>query len=99
MNDYLPTQKTKEGDIVSGFEMKAMSEISVKLDILGLKTLSIIDEVCNEVGIKMKDIDYDSQEIYDYLQKFENGFGVFPLEGWARFSGKSCKACKYWRTF
>lgn len=80
ITDKIPIQKTKEGDIVSGFDMKAMAEISVKLDILGLKTLSIVDEVCREAGIKMMEINYEDEGIYKFTQNFNNSFGIFQLE-------------------
>lgn len=80
IDDTCPLQKTKEGELVSGYDMKWMAEISVKLDILGLKTLSVIDEVCKKVNIKMSEIDFDKPEIYESLQDFKSPHGIFQLE-------------------
>lgn len=84
ITQYTPLELTKEGELVSGFDMKDVGEICVKLDILGLKTLTVINDVLKMVGIKnIKDIDVHHPSIYAFLQEFENSYGIFQLEAGA----------------
>ena len=52
----------------------------MKLDVLGLKTLDIVQETLDEVGKKIEDIDVNAKEIYELLNS-QKITGVFQLEG------------------
>jgi DNA polymerase-3 subunit alpha len=62
LTEFMPLYKTKE-DIVTQFEKDEVEEIGLlKMDILGLKTLTIVENVLNEVK-KVEDIDIDLDNI------------------------------------
>lgn len=80
IKDLIPIQLTADKELISGFDMYSAQEIVIKMDILGVKTLDVIDEACKILGIKRQDIDINHQSIYDYLANFEHRFGIFQLE-------------------
>lgn len=80
LEDICPLELSRENELVSGFDMKDITKFCLKLDILGLKTVSVIDEICNLVGIKMQDIDFNDPIIYQFLQDFRFSYGIFQLE-------------------
>ena len=62
LTDICPIQKTKEGDLVSCYDMHWIAELTVKFDILGLKTLTILNdtkELLEEKGVKINFEDID----------------------------------------
>lgn len=78
--DTCPTELTKEKDIVSGYDMEYASLVSVKLDLLGLRSATVVDEVCKQVGITMDDIDFNDDFIYQNLQDLKSPHGLFQIE-------------------
>lgn len=84
-----PIQKTKEGQIVTGYDMNWVAELMVKFDILGLRTLSVIDATCKMTGIKAEDIDIHSEDVYLPLQNLRHPHGLFQIEADTDF--KVCK--------
>jgi Bacterial DNA polymerase III alpha NTPase domain/Bacterial DNA polymerase III alpha subunit finger domain/HNH endonuclease/NUMOD4 motif len=81
ITDLCPIEFNKEGGITSGYDKKSLEKFCVKMDLLGLKTLSLIDETCKLVGIEnYKDIDVNDPCIYAYLKDFRNSYGIFQLE-------------------
>lgn len=80
LNETMPLQTTKEGDLISGFEMGEVAEIMTKFDLLGLRTLTQIKETCDMLGINHKDIDYRNPEIYKYINEYLMPKGLFQIE-------------------
>jgi DNA polymerase III alpha subunit len=91
-----PIELTKDKDgkkhKVSSYDMSQVSLMFVKLDVLGLKTLSVVDEACSMIGIKATDIDVHDPSIYDFMQDFKYPHGIFQLESWA--TANACKKIK-----
>ena len=85
INELMPLQLTGDGEIVSGYDMKAVSELVVKFDVLGLRTLTVIDETLKQIGLTTKDIDVHDKSIYQYLQKLESPQGLFQIEADTNF--------------
>jgi len=92
ISDLCPIQKTSEGAVVTGYDMNYVAELMVKFDILGLRTLSVIDSTCKSVGIKPESIDINSEEIYLPLQELQSPHGLFQIEADTDF--KVCKKVK-----
>lgn len=45
LTDYLPTRKDDKGQVISQFDMASLEQIGVlKIDLLGLRTLSVLDD-------------------------------------------------------
>lgn len=80
ISNLMPTQLSSEKETTSSFDMYSAQEISLKFDILGLKCLSIIKDVCDKIGIKRQDININDPSIYRYLQDFKFRYGIFQLE-------------------
>jgi DNA polymerase-3 subunit alpha len=88
ISEMCPLELSKDGELVSGFDMKDIAQFCVKLDILALKTLTIVDTVCKSVllspesfNLEFKNIDFKDPSIYQFLQEFDNTYGIFQLEG------------------
>jgi DNA polymerase-3 subunit alpha len=81
VNDILPMELSATGEIVSGYDMSDVLQISVKCDVLGLKTLTQIELCCNALGIKPEEINIHDKSIYDYyVQPHKAFFGLFQIE-------------------
>lgn len=65
---------------VCAFDMYSLDDLKlVKYDILGVNQLSIIDETCKKVGIKVEDIPLDDRKTYDSFNA-GNTLGSFQTE-------------------
>jgi DNA polymerase III subunit alpha len=92
ISEICPMQKTGDGNLVSGYDMNWVAELMVKFDILGLRTLSVIYDVCNSLDINVYDIDLDDSDLYDPLQNLNNPHGLFQIEADTNF--RVCKKIK-----
>ena len=80
LEDSCPVELTSDKAIVSSFDMNHVSLFNVKLDILGLRSVSVVHDVCEQVGLKVTDIDLNNPEIYRNLQDLEAPHGLFQIE-------------------
>jgi DNA polymerase III subunit alpha len=92
ISEICPLQKTNDGSLVSGYDMNWVSELMVKFDILGLRTLSAIHHTCRSINIEPGDIDLSSDKIFAHLSKLENPHGLFQIEASANYM--VCKKIK-----
>lgn len=84
--NYTPIQKESGEDIVTQYEMEHIQSIGLlKMDFLGLKTLSLIDktlfliEKAKNIKIDVRNINPDDKKTFDMLSRGEC-LGVFQLE-------------------
>ncbi|MFC1549087.1 DNA polymerase III subunit alpha [Candidatus Omnitrophota bacterium] len=82
----IPLFKTADDQITTGFSMKSLDEIGLlKMDFLGLKTLTVIDQTIKivkrtqEKKIDIEKISLDDKTTYELLSRAETA-GVFQLE-------------------
>jgi DNA polymerase-3 subunit alpha len=88
-----PTELTSDKEIVSSFTMDWATKINIKLDLLGLKSVSVIHEVSKLTGIDYKNVDLESYEkIYAHLQDLKYPKGLFQIE--ADVNYKVCQKVK-----
>lgn len=80
-----PVELSSDKDPVSGYDMNWVSLSNVKLDILGLRSVSVVDQACKEIGIKVTDIDLEDPFIYQKLQDLKSPHGIFQIEADANF--------------
>ena len=79
--DSCPTELTSDKkSFVSSYDMNWVSIFNVKLDILGLRAVSVVNDVCVNVGISIDDIDLSSPEIFQNLQDLRTPHGLFQIE-------------------
>lgn len=75
-----PTELSSDKDSVASVDMNWVSVNNVKLDVLGLRSVSVVDDVCKSVGIKLSDIDLNDALIYNSLQDLKSPHGLFQIE-------------------
>ena len=64
-----PVQLTNDGALVTGYDMNWVAELMVKFDILGLRTLSVIYDVCCQLDLDIETVDPNDPFIYKTVQK------------------------------
>ena len=86
LTDYIPLQKTAEGEICTQYAMAELEELGLlKMDFLGLRTLTVISNTLKiikhtrEEKIDINKIPLDDKKVYKMLSK-GNCAGVFQLE-------------------
>lgn len=81
LNDLIPTEINKEGDIVSSYDMKIVSNFATKLDLLSLTTNAIIKRVADTIPERIDDINLDDDPFI--YQKFQDGkllpYGLYQI--------------------
>jgi DNA polymerase-3 subunit alpha len=80
LDGTFPTQLTSDKELVSSYDMNWASLVTIKLDILGLRCVSVIDDVCKQLNIKVGDIDLNDSSIYLALQDLKTPHGIFQIE-------------------
>jgi len=84
VDEYAPLFKGPNGEIATQYEFECVEKIGLlKIDILGLKTLSVIEDTLNLIKerkkIEIKEFPLDDKKTYELLSKGET-IGVFQLE-------------------
>ena len=83
--EYLPLYRGKEGEILTQFTMKSVEDIGlIKFDLLGLKTLTIMDKAIKTLraqGIELdiNGIAVDDPRVFEFLTTGKTS-GIFQLE-------------------
>jgi len=85
LTNFVPLYKSKEGDVTTQYDMKWIEEIGLlKMDFLGLRTLTVIDDTVRL--IKRRGIDFDldkipldDRETYELFARGDT-VGVFQFE-------------------
>ena len=85
ISDICPIQKTNDGSYVTGYDMNWVAELMVKFDILGLRTLSVIYDVCNDLDIDVYDIDLNDPAVFEPLTDLQNPHGLIQIEADTNF--------------
>lgn len=80
-----PTEFSSDKEVVSSFDMNWASVFNIKLDILGLRSVSVVDNVCKNINIKIEDIDLNHESIYRNLQELKSPHGLFQIEAETNF--------------
>ncbi len=69
LNDFAPLEMNKEKELTLVYEMEDAAKLGVKLDLLGLTTNEILQEVFKSIPEKLEDINLDENPIvYDQFQ-------------------------------
>ena len=93
INNFCPTELTSDKERVSSYNKECAGKINLKLDILGLKSLSVVQDVCTQVGINYFDIDVEDYEtVYAHLQDLKYPHGIFQIEAYTNYN--VCKQVK-----
>ena len=85
LEDCCPVELSSDKEVVSGYDMNWISLFTVKLDALGLRSVSVVDDCCKSLGIKAQDIDINDNSIYLGLQDLKYPHGLFQIEADVNF--------------
>ena len=84
---YEPLQLSSDKEIISSFDMEVCATRNLKLDCLGLRTVSIIDQTCKMVKINEMDIDVDNPFIYEQLYDLKARHAIFQVDADSTYNG------------
>lgn len=85
LSEYIPLTRANDGNIVSQYSMAPLTDLGLlKMDFLGLKTLTVIDDAVKLIhrhtpDFNISKIPMDDQATFDLLNRGES-IGVFQLE-------------------
>jgi DNA polymerase-3 subunit alpha len=94
LSEYIPLTRANDGSIVSQYSMSPLGDLGMlKMDFLGLKTLTVIHDAVQLIRRRVPDFDIDKiplsdQPTFDLLNRGET-VAVFQLE-----SGGMIKTCR-----
>jgi len=94
LDEHVPLTRGNEGEVVTQYDMGAITEVGLlKMDFLGLKNLTVIQEAVTHIRKHTPDFDIETvpltdQPTFDMLNRGET-MGVFQLE-----SGGMVETCK-----
>ena len=70
-----------EGEMVTTYDMDYAQLDNIKLDLLGLKAVGIINEVCSNLDLDPKDFKIDYENVFKNLQDVKHPYGLFQISG------------------
>ena len=85
VDEYVPLSRASDGTIVTQFTMTTLEELGLlKMDFLGLRTLTVIQNAVNlakqkNPNFQIDKIDYNDQAVLDYIGTGKTD-GIFQLE-------------------
>lgn len=79
VRDVLPVELASDKRVVTAIEMKDAEKMGIKVDVLGIQTLSVVGEVLNQVGVNMLDIDLEDPTVYKFLNETDKYYGLFQI--------------------
>jgi len=86
LESICPVQLTNDGALVTGYDMNWVAELMVKFDILGLRTLSVLYDVCGQLNIDIDSVDPNDPFIYENFKNLRHPQGLFQIEAHTNFS-------------
>jgi len=86
ISNYAPLMKLSDGSIVTQFEMNSLGSIGMlKMDFLGLRNLTVIDDACRYIEettgdqVDIENVPLDDAKTYEMLRSAKTA-GIFQLE-------------------
>jgi DNA polymerase-3 subunit alpha len=85
LTDYIPLYKSSQGDVTSQYDMKGLEDLGLlKMDFLGLRTLTVIDKAVKlikllGVEVDIDNLQYDDQKVFKLFAKGMTA-GIFQFE-------------------
>ena len=89
LSEACPLELSSDKELVSSFDMNDISQFNVKLDLLGLRSVSVVYDVCLMINSKIEDINTEDVFIYQQLQDLRSPHGLFQIEADTNF--KVCR--------
>ena len=86
LDEYIPLCRGKDNEVITQYEMNALTELGMlKMDFLGLKTLTVLEETVQRIrevepGFDLAAIPVDDKAAFDVYNRGET-LGIFQMEG------------------
>lgn len=87
LEDTFPVELSDSGELLSSCDMSVSENMVIKLDLLGLHTVSLLKNAALSAGVDLDRLDYNDPEVYKYLQKLEHPAWLFQISGEATTRG------------
>lgn len=81
IGEMMPLKMTKSNELCSVYPMDDSSEMAIKVDLLGLKCVSLIDSICKKVNVDPYNVPVEDEKVYEWMQRLESPKGLFQIEG------------------
>lgn len=92
LDKICPTELANDKEPVSSFDMNWVSVFNIKLDILGLRSVSVVHDVCKNINLNIEKINLNDESIFRNLQDLKCPHGLFQIEADTNF--KVCQKVK-----
>ena len=85
IDEYVPLSRSSDGTITTQFAMNTLEELGLlKMDFLGLRTLTVIEHAVNLIrkqwpDLDMEKIDYNDSKVMNYISTGQTD-GIFQIE-------------------
>lgn len=80
VDEYVPLSKGADDSVTTQYTMTTLEELGLlKMDFLGLRTLTVIQNAARMAGVDIETIPYDDKEVYEMISAARTE-GVFQLE-------------------
>ncbi len=90
LDEFMPLQYGTDGEVVTSADAEVTELTTIKLDLLGLQSVTLFDNVVKALDIDINAIDYTSwDKIYKFLQNLEAPTGLFQISGSAAVRGSN----------
>ena len=86
LDEYIPLCRGKDNEVITQYQMNALTELGMlKMDFLGLKTLTVLEETVQRIreanpGFDLAAIPIDDLAAFDIYNRGET-LGIFQMEG------------------
>lgn len=82
LSEFMPCELGSDNEIVSCPDMEYSQIEAIKLDLLGLDSVTLVESILKRINIDIHKINLDDDyNIYKHLQNFESTYGIFQLSG------------------
>ena len=71
IEEVMPMQTTNDGHLISAYDMNDVASLMVKFDILGLRTLSVVNDTCKQLGINIEDIECVKKSLLEAWKSYQ----------------------------
>lgn len=85
LDEFMPLQLSESDEEITAFAMTDVSNMAPKVDLLGLRCATLLNECCKKLGTVPENIDIHHESIYQGLQDLQYPRGLFQIEADTNF--------------
>lgn len=80
LKDIMPMELAPSGELICGYDMDVALTMSLKIDLLGLRTLDVLQTCADITGIPYMDINVNDPKTYGYYKTNKRFYGLFQIK-------------------